>query len=409
MTCTLVESPVDMTLTDEIKALNDAHIINTYGARSVAISRGEGMYLWDADGKEYLDFFAGIAVCNLGHCHPAVTQAICDQAKKLVHVSNLYYIEPQTLLAAALSQHAFADKWFFCNGGAEANEAAIKLARRYWHMQGTPKPHIVTAHASFHGRTLATVTATGQPKYHDGFHPMMPGFHYVPFGDLAALEAAITPEVGAILLEPIQGEGGVRTPPDGYWPAVRNLCDERGVLLILDEVQTGLGRTGTLFAHQGYGITPDIMTLAKGLGNGVPIGAMGCTDRVATGFEPGSHACTFGGNPLSAAAALATMRALTAPGFLEKAAESGAYLFAELAKVAETSPSVVDVRGKGLMAGVEFTQPVAPLVKNLIAAGIICGPAGPNVLRFLPPLIVEKTHIDRMIAILKACLGELKW
>ena len=409
MNSMIVESSPYMTLTDEIKALNDAHIINTYGARKVALSRGEGMRLWDAEGKEYLDFFAGIAVCNLGHCHPEVTQAICDQARKLVHVSNLYYIEAQTLLASALSKNCFAEKWFFCNGGAEANEAAIKLARRYWHKQGTPKPAIVTAHQSFHGRTLATVTATGQPKYHDGFQPMMPGFHYVPYNDIAALEAAITPEVGAILLEPIQGEGGVRVPSAEYWHQVRRLCDDKNVLLILDEVQTGLGRTGTLFAHQGYGITPDIMTLAKGLGNGVPIGAMGCTDLVSSGFEPGSHACTFGGNPLSAAAAVATIRALTAPGFLEKAAESGAYLFERLAEVAREFESVVEVRGKGLMAGIEFNQPVAPLVGNLIEAGIICGPAGPNVLRFLPPLIVEKEHIDRMVSLLKACLGELKW
>jgi len=409
MNSMIVESSPYMTLTDEIKALNDAHIINTYGARKVALSRGEGMRLWDAEGKEYLDFFAGIAVCNLGHCHPEVTQAICDQARKLVHVSNLYYIEAQTLLASALSKSCFAEKWFFCNGGAEANEAAIKLARRYWHKQGTPKPAIVTAHQSFHGRTLATVTATGQPKYHDGFQPMMPGFHYVPYNDIGALEAAITPEVGAVLLEPIQGEGGVRVPSAEYWHQVRRLCDDKNVLLILDEVQTGLGRTGTLFAHQGYGITPDIMTLAKGLGNGVPIGAMGCTERVSSGFEPGSHACTFGGNPLSAAAAVATIRALTAPGFLEKAAESGAYLFERLAEIARDFESVVEVRGKGLMAGIEFNQPVAPLVGNLIEAGIICGPAGPNVLRFLPPLIVEKEHIDRMVSLLKACLGELKW
>ncbi|MBX3179623.1 MAG: aspartate aminotransferase family protein [Candidatus Hydrogenedentes bacterium] len=409
MSTTILESPVLMSMTDEIRALNDAHIINTYGARKVALARGEGMRLWDVEGREYLDFFAGIAVCNLGHCHPGVTEAICNQARKLVHVSNLYYIEPQTLLAAALSRHCFAEKWFFCNGGAEANEAAIKLARRYWHKQGTPKPHFITAQASFHGRTLATVTATGQPKYHEGFAPLPQGFSYVPFGDLAALEAAITPETGAILLEPIQGEGGVRTPPEGYWPAVRKLCDDRGILLILDEVQTGLGRTGTLFAHQGYGITPDIMTLAKGLGNGLPIGAMGCTDRVSVGFEPGSHACTFGGNPLSAAAAVATISALTAPGFLEGVGEKIAYLFDRLKEVAAGCPSVIEVRGKGLMAGIEFNQPVAPLVGNLIEAGIICGPAGPNVLRFLPPLIVEKEHIDRMIAILKTCLGELQW
>ena len=405
----LTESSVHMTLTDEIKALNDAHVINTYGERTVALSRGEGMLLWDAEGKEYLDFFAGIAVCNLGHCHPTVTQAICDQAKKLVHVSNLYYIEAQTLLAAALCKHSFAEKWFFCNGGAEANEAAIKLARRYWEKQGTPKPGIVTAQQSFHGRTIATVTATGQPKYHDGFQPLVPGFSYVPYNDLAALEAAITPDVGAVLLEPIQGEGGVRVPDEAYWKQVRQLCDDKNVLLILDEVQTGLGRTGPLFAHQGYGITPDIMTLAKGLGNGVPIGAMGCTDGVATGFDVGSHACTFGGNPLSAAAAVATLSALTAPGFLEAAQERSTYLFAKLAEVAASCDAVVEVRGKGLMVGIEFDQPVAPLVTTLIDSGVICGPAGPNVLRFLPPLIVEESHIDRVISLLKASLGALKW
>jgi acetylornithine/N-succinyldiaminopimelate aminotransferase len=405
----LTESPVHMTLTDEIKNLNDAHVINTYGARSIALSRGEGMHLWDAEGKEYLDFFAGIAVCNLGHCHPAVTKAICDQAQKLVHVSNLYYIEAQTLLAAALCKHSFADKWFFCNGGAEANEAAIKLARRYWDRQGTPKPGIVTAQQSFHGRTIATITATGQPKYHDGFQPLVPGFSYVPFDDIAALEAAITPDVGAVMLEPIQGEGGVRVPDANYWKQVRQLCDDRNVLLILDEVQTGLGRTGPLFAHQGDGITPDIMTLAKGLGNGVPIGAMGCTDAVATGFDIGSHACTFGGNPLSSAAAVATMNVLTAPGFLDEAVAKGAYLFEQLAEIAKHCDSFVELRGKGLMVGIEFDKPVAPLVNSLIEAGVICGPAGPNVLRFLPPLIVEKEHIDRVVSLLKTCLGELKW
>ena len=405
----LTESPVYMTLTDEIKTLNDAHIINTYGERSVALSRGEGMRLWDAEGKEYLDFFAGIAVCNLGHCHPAVTKAICDQAQKLVHVSNLYYIEAQTLLAANLCRHSFAEKWFFCNGGAEANEAAIKLARRYWEKKGTPKPGIITANQSFHGRTIATVTATGQPKYHDGFQPLVPGFSYVPYDDIAALEAAITPEVGAILLEPIQGEGGVRVPAPEYWKQVRQLCDDRNVLLILDEVQTGLGRTGPMFAHQAYGITPDIMTLAKGLGNGVPIGAMGCTNAVATGFDVGSHACTFGGNPLSAAAAVATMNTLTEPGFLDGAATQGAYLFEQLEGVVSECPSAVEVRGMGLMVGMEFDKPVAPLVKLLIESGVICGPAGPNVLRFLPPLIVEQSHIDRVVSLLKTCLGDLKW
>ena len=301
--------------TDALRERNDQCIINTYGRRSLALTRGDGVRVWDADGREYLDFFAGIAVCNLGHAHPGVTQAIRKQSGKLLHVSNLYYIEPQVQLAERLCANSFADRWFFCNSGAEANEAAIKLARRYWAQKGTPKPGIVTASHSFHGRTLAAITATGQPKYHDGFAPMVPGFAYVPYDDMAALEAAITPETGAVLLEPIQGEGGVRVPHASYLKQVRRLCDDKGILLILDEVQTGFGRTGTLFAHQDYGVTPDIMTLAKGLGNGVPIGAMGCTEEAATGFGPGSHAATFGGNPLSCAAAVATLDAILAPNF----------------------------------------------------------------------------------------------
>jgi len=392
--------------TQEIQALNDAHIINTYGTRKLALVRGEGVKLWDADGKEYLDFFSGIAVTNLGHCHPAVTEAICAQARKLVHVSNLYYIEPQVELAAILSKHSFADRWFFCNGGAEANEAAIKLARRYWVQKGTPKPVILTAHQSFHGRTLATITATGQPKYQQGFEPLLPGIQYIPFDDIAALEATLTPETGAVLLEPIQGEGGVRVPSEGYLKAVRALCTKRGVLLLFDEVQTGLGRTGKLFAHELYGITPDIMTLAKGLGNGVPIGAMGCTEEVASGFSVGSHACTFGGNPLSAAAAVATMTVLTTPGFVEAAAKVGEYLFGKLNAMAKKHDAVVDVRGKGLMVGIEMKDAVAPVIGKMLDAGIICGPAGPNVLRFLPPLIISRDHVDRVVATLDAILGE---
>jgi len=395
--------------TQAIKALNNQHIINTYGERKLAFTRGEGAFLWDAEGKEYLDFFAGIAVCNLGHCHPAVTQAICEQAKKLVHVSNLYYTEPQAELAAILAQNSFAGRWFFCNGGAEANEAAIKLARRYWAEQGTPKPEIIVAEQSFHGRTMATITATGQPKFHKGFEPMLPGFHHVPFNDVAAIEAAITPAVGAVMLEPIQGEGGVRVPAQEYWQAVRKVCDEHKLLLILDEVQTGLGRTGTLFAHQAYGITPDIMTLAKGLANGVPIGAMGCSEDAAAGFSPGSHACTFGGNPLSSAAALATLQVITSPGFVENAAAVGAHFKQALQALTKDHDTIVEVRGKGLMIGVEFNKPVAPLIANMLDAAIVCGPAGPNVLRFLPPLVVTKEQTDRVVAILAACLGELEW
>ena len=395
--------------TDAIRELNDAHIINTYGARKIALVRGEGMRLWDAEGKEYLDFFAGIAVCNLGHCHPAVTEAIRAQAGRLLHVSNLYYIEPQVKLAAKLSELCFAQRWFFCNSGAEANEAAIKLARRYWEQQGTPKPEVVTAEQSFHGRTLGALTATGQPKYHDGFAPLLPGVRYVPYNDVAALEAAITPRTGAVLLEPIQGEGGVRVPDPQYWTQVREVCDRNGVLLVLDEVQTGLGRTGALFAHQGYGFTPDIMTLAKGLANGVPMGALGCTEAVASGFAPGAHASTFGGNPLSSAAALATVETLSAPGFLAHAQAVSQYFFEKLQALAAKHDTTVEVRGRGLMIGIEFRDPVAPLIDRLIQHGIICGPAGPQVLRFLPPLIATNEHVDRVLDVLEQSLGELGW
>ena len=395
--------------TSEIQALNDSYIINTYGARRLAITRGAGAALWDADGKEYLDFFAGIAVCNLGHCHPKVTEAIAKQAAKLVHVSNLYYIEPQVRLAELLSKNCFAQRWFFCNGGAEANEAAIKISRRYWAQKDGPKPHIITADQSFHGRTMATITATGQPKYHQGFEPMVPGFRHVPYNDIGAIEAAITPETGAVMIEPIQGEGGVRMPAEGYLQAVRQLCNDRRLLLIFDEVQTGLGRTGVLFAHQDYGVTPDIMTLAKGLANGVPIGAMGCTEEVAKGFSPGSHACTFGGNPLSTAASLATLQALLEPGLIEQAAKTGKTFLRLLRDLAEKHGRIVEVRGKGLMIGVEFQEPVAPLVGKMLDSGVICGSAGPNVLRFLPPLIVTTEQVERVVAVLAACLGELGW
>lgn len=393
----------------QIKALHQQYILNTYGDRKLAIVRGEGMRLWDAEGKEYLDFFSGIAVCNLGHCHPKVTEAVCAQAQKLVHVSNLYYIEPQAQLAELLSHHCFAQKWFFCNGGAEANEAAIKLARRYWTIKGSPKPRVVVAEQSFHGRTLGALTATGQPKYHQGFEPLVPGFSYVPYNDIDALAAALTEETGLVLLEPIQGEGGVRVPTPGYLSEVRTLCSEKGVFLAFDEVQTGLGRTGKLFAYEHEGVTPDIITLAKGLGNGVPIGAMGCTAALAEGFAPGVHACTFGGNPLSAAAALATLETLTSPGFIENAAVVGGYFFNLLADLARDYNSIRQVRGRGLMLGIELDHPVAPLIEILLESGIICGPAGPSVLRFLPPLIVDKSAVDCVVAALHSALGELGW
>ena len=392
--------------TAEIRSLSEAHLLNTYGWRKLAFVRGEGTSLWDAEGREYLDFFAGIAVVNLGHCHPAVTEAICEQARKLVHVSNLYYIEPQVELAELLCAHSFADKWFFCNSGAEANEAAIKLARRYWAQRGAPKSTIITAHQSFHGRTMAALKATAQPKYHEGFEPLIEGFKYVEFDDLEAMERALTADVGAVFLEPIQGEGGVRIPADGYLAAVRGLCDERGVLLILDEVQTGMGRTGALFAHETSGVSPDIMTLAKALGNGAPIGAMGCTEEAASGFSVGSHASTFGGNPLCSAAAAATLRVLVEPGFLEHAADAGAHFADRLGALKREYDCIREVRAKGLMIGIGLTIAATPIVDAMIESGIICGPAGPKVLRFLPPLTVTREQVDTVVSTLDTLLGK---
>lgn len=391
--------------TADIKALNDQHVLNTYGARRLAFVRGSGTKLWDADGNEYLDCFAGIAVANLGHCHPAVTAALTHQAETLVHTSNLYYIESQVELAKILSEHSFADRWFFANCGATANEAAMKIARRYWYQKGTPKPEIITMNDSFHGRTMATITATGQPKYHEGFAPMLPGISYVPYDDIDALAAAIGPETGAVMLECIQGEGGVRVPSAGYLEKVRALCTEKNVLMILDEVQTGMGRTGKLFAHQHTSITPDIMTLAKGLGNGVPIGAMGCTEEVAQGFAPGTHATTFGGNPLCTAAALATVREMVSPGFMEDVAGHGAYFMTRLRELAQKHSYIKEVRGQGFMIGVEMTDKAAPIIQGMLDKGVICGPAGLNVVRFLPALIITKEELDTVIRTLDAVLG----
>ncbi len=389
-----------------IKLMAQAHIVNTYGDRSLAIVRGEGATLWDADGHEYLDFFAGIAVASLGHCHPAVTRALQEQAATLLHVSNLYYTEPQALLAKMLCENSFAQKWFFCNSGAEAIEAAIKIARRYWVQQKTPKPTIISAEHSFHGRTLGALKATGQPKYQAGFEPMIEGFKYVPYDDIPALQKALTPDVGAVLLEPLQGEGGVRVPAPNYLREARRACDTMGVLLILDEVQTGMGRTGKLFAYEHTGITPDIITLAKALGNGVPIGAMGCTDKVASGFSVGSHASTFGGNPLSTAAALAVVTTMLETGLPQQAAATGEYFLSKLRALKAKHKIIADVRGMGLMLGVELTTPAGPAIGRMLTAGVICGPAGPNVIRFVPPLIVTRQQVDRVVATLDAALQE---
>lgn len=381
----------------------------TYTRFPAAMVRGEGCRLWDADGKEYLDFLAGIAVCALGHCHPGVTNAIRTQANELVHVSNLFYTKPQIELAELLVANSFADRVFFANSGAEANEAAIKLARIH---SAPGKFEVISLLGSFHGRTLATVAATGQPRFHQGFEPMPQGFVHAEFGDIAAIEALIGPQTCAILCEPLQGESGVRPLDTGYLQKIRALCDTHGLLLIFDEVQTGLGRTGTLFAHEQLGVTPDIMTLAKALGNGLPISAMLAREEVATAFKPGSHASTFGGNPVAAAAAIEVLRILLAPNFLDSVQERGAYFSAQLEQLAAQYPRwATGVRGRGLLLGLMLSEEGisrgADIVNQMFAKGAIINFAGNRVLRFAPPLIVHRDEIDRLIQMLGEVLAEL--
>jgi predicted acetylornithine/succinylornithine family transaminase len=380
--------------------------MNTYGERKLALVRGSGGRVWDADGVEYVDFFCGIAVNNLGHCHPAVVQAIQQQAETLIHVSNLYYIEPQARLAALLAEHCFAKRWFFCNSGAEANEAAIKLVRRYWHEKGESKSEIIATDNSFHGRSIATVTATGQAKYWSGFEPLAPGFRHVPFDDVGTLDKVMSERTGAVMLEPIQGEGGVNMPSRGYLERVRALCSERNVLLIFDEIQTGLGRAGKLFAYEHYSVTPDIITVAKSLGGGVPIGAMGATEEVAKGFTPTCHASTFGGNPLATAAAEAYVKALLEDGVLDRANELGDMFMSELQMLADRYASIQDVRGKGLMIGVEVDFPVNELAERFLEERIIVGSAGKHVLRLYPPLNVSEDDIRLVVKTFDRLLRE---
>jgi len=392
--------------TDKLIEESKKYIMNTYGRLPVVFVRGRGTKLYDSDGREYTDFLAGIAVNNLGHCHQKVVVALQKQAQKLMHVSNYYHIEPQIKLAKMLCQHSFADKAFFCNSGAEANEAAIKLARKYakQHM-GADKYEIITAEGSFHGRTLATVTATGQPKYHKGFDPLMPGFRYVPFGDVDAVAAAVTENTCAVMVEPIQAEGGVNIPREDYLRRLRALLDEKGLLLILDEVQTGMGRTGKLFAYEHFGIEPDIMTLAKALGGGAPIGAMLATAKVADAFSPGDHASTFGGNPLVCAAAIASMDAILEDGWLlDQTVRLGEYMKKGLMGMAARRDAVKDVRGKGLLVGVQLAAGAAEVVRDALDAGFLISMAAGNVLRFAPPLIITEEEIDSLVEALDRIL-----
>jgi acetylornithine aminotransferase len=392
--------------TAEWVARADRVIMKTYGRYPIVPVRGEGCRLWDADGKMYLDFLAGVAVNNLGHCHPKVVAALQEQAARLIHCSNYYHIPSQVELAELLCGRSFADRAFFCNSGAEANEAAIKLARKYSRETFGPERFaIITAAESFHGRTMATVSATGQEKVQRFFDPLLHGFLHVPFNDAAAIAAAVTPQTCAVMLEPIQGEGGVNVPAPGYLREVREICDHHGLLLILDEVQTGLGRTGRLFAHEHFGIEPDIMTLAKALAGGAPIGAMLARDKFAEAFSPGTHGSTFGGNPLMTAAALAAVNALFDEGLLERAQTMGAYLVRRLEELQVRHPVVEAVRGIGLMVGMKLTIPGGDLVKQGHARGLLLNVTHDTVLRFVPPLVVSEAEIDALTAILDELLA----
>ncbi len=382
-------------------------ICRTYARLPVTFVKGKGCRLWDDTGREYLDFLAGIAVCNLGHSHDEITRTLCTQAGILTHVSNLFYTRPQVDLARELTRLSFADKVFFSNSGAEANEAAIKLARKYSNDRyGQGRFHIVTMKNSFHGRTLATLSATGQEKVHKGFEPLVEGFTFVDFNSISAVEAALTDKTCAVMVEPIQGEGGIVIPSPGYLAELKDLCRRRDLLLIYDEVQVGMGRTGRLFAHEHEQVTPDIMTLAKALGNGLPIGAMLATDRVAEAFVPGSHASTFGGTPLVTAAALRVLQIISDPEFLARVRETGAYFMARIEDLRAQNGIIKEVRGRGLMIGVELNRPGQAFVEKLLSRGFVVNCTHETVLRLVPPLTVTRGEIDAFIAALDTCLKE---
>jgi acetylornithine/N-succinyldiaminopimelate aminotransferase len=388
--------------TQETINLFDKYVIANYRRLPRVIVRGEGCYLYDADCNKILDMFPGWAVSGIGHCHPKVVEAIRKQAGELLHIDNTFYSEPQGRLAKLLSERAFGGKCFFCNSGAEANEAAMKLARLYTAQE---KYKFITAEGSFHGRTFATVTATAQPKYHEGFLPLLPGFIYVPFNDIGALESAFSSEVAAVMVEPIQGEGGINVATAEYLQAIRRLCDENGALMILDEVQTGVGRTGKWFAYQHFGVEPDIMTMAKALGGGVAIGAMMAKEEVAAALSAGKHASTFGGNCLACAAGIAVIEAIEENGLLENAAELGRYAKDKLEQLKHKHPIIDSVRGIGLMIGVQLTGPGGEIVDKCLEKGLRINCTNETVLRFMPPMIVTRGQIDEAIDILDGVLS----
>ena len=415
-TATLKETTKNAFQTDDF----NKYVMNTYGRFPIAITKGKGCHLWDSEGKDYLDFVAGIATCTLGHAHPALIEAVQQQIQKLHHVSNLYYIPEQGELAKWIVEHSCADKVFFCNSGAEANEAAIKLVRKYAHtvLEFLEQPVILTAKASFHGRTLATITATGQPKYQQNFEPLVPGFEYVPYNDIDAVEEAITDidegnrRVAAILIEPLQGEGGVRPGDLDYFLRLRKICDETGILLVFDEVQVGVGRTGKLWGYEHLGVEPDIFTSAKGLAGGIPIGAMMCKSSCDV-FQPGNHASTFGGNPFACASALTVLKTIEKDDLLHNVQARGEQLRVKLRAIANKYSSLfTEVRGWGLINGMEIKADIEltsiDVVKACMEKGLLLAPAGPKVLRFVPPLIVSSEEVNQAAEILEKVVSQLQ-
>ena len=392
----------------KIIQLTERHVAHTIGRYPIALVKGKGMHVWDASGNKYLDFVAGVAVNSLGHCHPAVVRAIRKQAGQLIHVSNWFHIEPQAQLAAEITRLSFGGKVFFCNSGTEANEGAIKLARRYYvDQEQKHKSEIITTYKAFHGRTLGAMSATPQDKIQKGFGPLVPGFKYVPFDDIAAMRKTITSKTCAVMVEPVQGESGVIIPSKTYLKELRKLCTQRKVLLILDEIQTGFGRTGRLFAYQAFGAQPDIMTLAKGLGAGVPIGALVMTNTVAKSLGPGTHGSTFGGNPLVCAAALAAVNIISDKTFLKTVRETGKYFLARLKELSKKFPVIKEVRGMGLMLAIDIDGSSAAVAKDCMEQGILVNSIQPGTLRFIPPLIVSPKNIDTLVRVLTKTLTQL--
>lgn len=398
-------------MNDETKKLverGQAAVMNTYGRLPMALVKGKGSLVWDTEGKQYLDFVTGLAVNALGHSHPAIVQAIQKQSEAILHTSNLYWIVNQIELAEKLVSHSFADKVFFCNSGAEANEAAIKLVRKYAKEHySEDKTQIISLVDSFHGRTLATLTATGQTKYQKGFAPLPEGFSYVDIDDTAALEAMMNDKVAGVMMEVIQGEGGIFPASQEFIEKARELCDKFGALLVFDEVQVGMGRTGKLFAYEWSGVSPDIMTLAKALGGGLPIGAMLATDQVAASFKPGDHASTFGGNPMVTAVGCAVLDVLTEEGFLSDVQSRAKYFREELQKLADEFGTGKPVRGQGFILGWPVERLGTEIVQKALEKGLLINFVGGKALRFLPPLNVSREEIDQAVAILREIFAEL--